>query len=367
MVILYALGVVTFILFLFYFLFSRFSFAKISEENTNTSISTFPVSLIVCAKNEAENLKQNIPLWLEQNHPDFELILINDASNDDTLEIMESFAETDSRIKICNVENNEAFWASKKYALTLGIKKATRTRLIFTDADCSPASQSWLKNMSQHFSEEKQVLLGYGAYKKEAGLLNALIRFETAMTAIQYFSYAQSGMPYMGVGRNLGYTSQLFYKHNGFISHIKIPSGDDDLFVNEVADSKNTAIVIDPNTFTYSEPKKTWKAWITQKRRHVSTAKHYKKSHRILLGLYYTCRLLFFVLIIAVMFTSFWKIGLILLGAKILFQYLAIGFGAAKLKEKTLIPFILFLDLLLLVMQLTIFMSNRTSKPTKWK
>jgi len=367
MILLYALGVVTFILILYYLLFSGFSFSKISEEKKHIPTSFLPVSLIVCAKNEAENLKQNIPLWLEQNHPNFELILINDSSHDNTLEVMEAFAENDSRIKISNVKNNEAFWASKKYALTLGIKKATHTQLIFTDADCSPSSQSWLREMSQYFSEEKQLLLGYGGYKKDSGILNALIRFETVMTAIQYFSYAKSKMPYMGVGRNIGYTSQLFYKHNGFISHIKVPSGDDDLFVNEVATSKNTVIVTDPETFTYSQPKKTWKTWRIQKRRHVSTAKYYKKSHQTLLGLFYFSKLFFIALVIANMFTPFWKIALTIVGLKVLFQMLVIGFGAAKLKEKSLIPFIILLDLLLLISQLSIFISNSVAKPTKWK
>lgn len=365
MILLYALGAITLILLLYYSLFARFSFAAISEEKK--PLSTFPVSLIVCAKNESENLRQNIPLWLLQNHPDFELILINDSSQDNTLEVMEEFAALDPRIKISNVENNEAFWANKKYALTLGIKKATHEHLVFTDADCSPAGNEWLIRMSQQFSEEKQLVLGYGGYKKNAGILNALIRFETAMTAIQYFSYAKSGMPYMGVGRNIGYTNSLFYKHNGFISHMKVPSGDDDLFVNEVATSKNTSIIDTPKAFTYSQAEKTWGSWWTQKRRHLSTASFYKKSHQLLLGLFYTSNFLFLALAITTILTPFWKIGMVIIGVKIVSQYLIIGFGAFKLKEKQLIPYILILDLLLLFLQMSIFISNSTAKPTKWK
>src|SRR5690606_24319853 len=145
----------------YYLLFLKFSFLKISEKLNSEK---YPVSLIVCAKNEAENLLKHIPQWQNQRYPNFEIILINDASNDDTLEVMESFAQNDPRIQIVDVKNNEAFWASKKYALTLGIKRAKNTRLIFTDADCYPASDEWLAQMASNFSDKKQLILGYGAY-----------------------------------------------------------------------------------------------------------------------------------------------------------------------------------------------------------
>jgi hypothetical protein len=293
MVLLYLLGIVVLINCSYFLLFSKFSFLKPSEGKTKKD---YAVSLIVCAKNEAENLRKNIPLWLEQKYPDFEIVLINDASSDDTLEVMESFAIEDPRIVIVNVKNNEAFWGSKKYALTLGIKRAKNKRMLFTDADCRPESTLWIKTMVSKFSKQRQLVLGYGAYEKHPGILNALIRFETLMTALQYFSYAKVGLPYMGVGRNMAYTSDLYYSTNGFMSHMKIPSGDDDLFVNEAATKTNTALCLNEEAFTYSEPKSTWTAWKLQKKRHVSTSKLYKLKHKFLLGSYYIFNLLFWIL-----------------------------------------------------------------------
>ncbi|HAT64488.1 MAG TPA: glycosyl transferase family 2, partial [Flavobacteriaceae bacterium] len=212
----------------YFILFSKFSMSIPSQIDTKEN---FPVSVIICAKNEAENLKKNIPAILNQEYPNFEVILINDASIDDTQDVIEAFAARDSRVHTVNIENNEAFWSNKKYSLTLGIKRAVNQRMLFTDADCQPASDQWLRQMVSHFSEEKQLILGYGAYRKERGFLNKLIRFETLMTAIQYFAYAKVGMPYMGVGRNLAYTCKLFYDNRGFMSHMRVASGDDDLFV----------------------------------------------------------------------------------------------------------------------------------------
>ena len=364
MLLLCALGLVVFINCCYYHLFSKFSFLKASEKKVTT---VYPISLLICAKNEAENLKANIPYWLNQDYPYFEIILINDASHDDTLEVIQSFAKKDARIQIVNVENNEAFWASKKYAITLGIKKARNERLLFTDADCRPASINWLQKMTSNFSEQKQLILGYGAYLKSSGLLNFLIRYETLLTAVQYFSYAKAGIPYMGVGRNLAYTSKLYLDNNGFTSHIKIPSGDDDLFVNEVATKHNTAICYDQDAFTYSNPKQSWKAWFLQKKRHIVTAKYYKSKHKFLLGFYYVSNMAFWILALTSIFLLDWKIPVALISFRFLFEFLIIGKAALKLEEKGLIPFIPFLELFLVLIQMSIFISNSASKPKRWK
>jgi len=364
MVLLYALAAVVFVNCVYFYIFSKFSYLKISEK---VSSEELPISLIVCAKNEEENLQKNIPLWLAQKHKNFELILINDASSDETLEIMEAFALKDERITIVNVENNEAFWGNKKYALTLGIKRAKNKRMLFTDADCTPASNNWLKEMTSHITDEKQIVLGYGAYNKQPGLLNSLIRFETAMTAIQYFSYAETGIPYMGVGRNLSYTSELYYDNNGFMSHIKVPSGDDDLFVNQAATKENIAICIDENAFTYSNPKTTWKSWKIQKKRHITTAKFYKPFHKFLLGLYYVSNILFWVLAFASILFLDWKIPVALIAFRLLIQYIIIGKGLLRLKEKSVIYFLPVYELFLVLAQMSIFISNKTSKTSRWK
>lgn len=364
MQLIYLFGLIAFINCFFYFLYLKFSFSK---SNQKTKSQNLPISLLISSKNEAENLKNHIPLWLSQNHPDFEIILINDASVDETLDVMEEFANCDSRIKVVDVKNNEAFWGSKKYALTLGIKKAKNEHMIFTDADCKPASDDWLSIMAGQFSDSKQLVIGYSPYIKTKGFLNRLIRYETLITAVQYFSYAKIGLPYMGVGRNLGYTAHLYYENRGFINHIKIASGDDDLFVNETANSKNTALCIHPKAFTYSIPEKTLKDWIKQKRRHYTTAKFYKPIHKILLGLNSFSVLFFWILVPFVLLSSYWKYGLIIILFRFLIQYLIIGKIGRKLKEKSLIYFIPFWELILIIFQILIFISGQKQNSTQWK
>ncbi len=347
------------------FIFSRFAFAK----SKSPSKKNIAISVIICAKNEVENLQQFIPSIVEQDYPDFEIVLINDASHDKTLEVIEAFAKLHNKIKVVNVENIEVFWGNKKYALTLGIKAATNDFLLFTDADCVPVSKHWITAMSRHFSNTKSIVIGYGSYKKsKVSFLNSLIRYETLLTAIQYFSYAKLGMPYMAVGRNLAYRREEFFKAKGFMSHMNIRSGDDDLFVNQVANSVNTTLCFSKNSFTESLPETSLKNWVKQKKRHISTSAYYKSKHKLMLGLFYLSQLMFWVLsIILLSFIFRWKAVLILVLLRFIVQYISIGFSAKKLNEQDTLILLPLLELFLIFSQFFIFISNLTSKPSNWR
>jgi glycosyltransferase involved in cell wall biosynthesis len=352
---------------IFYYLgiFGKFAFAK---PQTITP-KKLPVSVIVCAKNEEENVKKYIPLLAEQNYPDFEIVLIDDASSDETLEVFEQFENQYSNIRLVKVKNNEAFWGNKKYALTLGIKASTKDYLLFTDADCYPTSKEWITAMTSQFTMNKTIVLGYGGYEKtERSLLNKIIRFETVLTAVQYFSWTKTGFPYMGVGRNLAYKKEEFFNVNGFIEHIQVRSGDDDLFVNQAASKANTTIAYTPESFTYSKPKETYKEWFTQKRRHVATANYYKFFDKIQLGLFYSSQLLFFLLVIVLLAFQFqWIAVLALLATRYTIAWIVIGFSAGKLKENDLKVWFPVIEIVLIFTQINIFITNLFSKPVNWK
>ncbi len=345
--------------------FGKFSFAKAPK----TAAKKIGISVIVCAKNEADNVIQFIPLLAEQDYPNFEIILIDDASSDATLEIFEEFEKKYSNIRLVKVENNEAFWGNKKYALTLGIKASLKDYLLFTDADCYPATKDWITTMSSQFTMNKTIVLGYGAHQKISGsFLNKIIRFETMLTAIQYFSWSKLGYPYMGVGRNLAYKKEEFYNVNGFIDHMKIRSGDDDLFINQVANSKNTATCYLPESFTYSMPKTTFKDWFNQKRRHLTSADLYKPFDKVRLLLFYASQL-FFVLfsIILLAFQYQWIIVLSIVVIRYIFAWISLGFASGKLKEKDVMYWFPIIEIVLVFTQLNIFITNIFSKPLHWK
>lgn len=329
-----------------------------------------PVSLIVCAKNEENNLRSLLPSLADQHYPELEIVLVDDDSSDDSLGIMRSFenknALSNISIRIISIAKERS--KGKKYALTQGILASKNEVLLFTDADCIPTSKDWVQQMSQGFSNDLSLILGYGPYKKINGsFLNKLIRYETLLTAVQYFSYALKGKAYMGVGRNIAYKKELFLKANGFDNHQHIKSGDDDLFVSQIATGSNTAICDNPKSFTYSEPEKSFGNWLWQKRRHITTSNHYSYYHKFLLGLFYLSQLAFYVLIFtAILFQIHLAIVLPLFLLRIMFWYYILYKASNRLNEKDLIRFGPLYEISLIFIQLYIFLINRVSPPKHW-
>ena len=349
---------------LFYalYFYSRLMFYK-EEENFFSD----PISVIICAKDEADNLTRLLPKVLEQNYVNFEVILVDDQSKDNTEYVLKELERKYFNLKVVKIEDHINSRVGKKFALTLGIKAAKYDYLLLTDADCVPRSQNWLKEMVSKFSADKQIVLGYGAYKKENGLLNKMIRFDVFSVALQYFSYALAGIPYMGVGRNLAYKKSIFFDNKGFASHIHFPSGDDDLFIQEVANKQNVAITISSESHTISESKQRWKEWFFQRRRHITSSEKYKFSHKLFLGIWPVSQLLFWLTFGLLLFSeSTIFVALPLFCFRILIYYILYYFLMKKLKTSDLLLFFPLFELLHLVIQGIFVLLNFKKKPITW-
>lgn len=346
-------------------IFGKFAFAQ-PQEITPKRI---PVSVIVCAKNEAEKVKVFVPLLAEQDYPDFEIVLIDDASSDETLDLFEAFEKQYSNVRLVKVANNEAFWGNKKYALTLGIKAARKDYLLFTDADCYPATKDWITNMTSRFTMNRTIVLGYGAYEKvKKSFLNKIIRFDNMLTATQHFAWAKVGSPFSGEGRNLAYKKDEFFKVNGYIDHMSIRMGEDALFLNQAATKKNVTVCYTPESFTYSEPKKTFGAWRKQKRRQVFIAKFFRPLDIFQLRLFFLSQLLFIVLAIVLFALQYnWMFMGPVVVIRYLGSWLTMGYSAAKLKEKDTVYWYPVIEIILTFTQLNVFFTNLFSKPAHWK
>lgn len=335
---------VTFVqVFYYIWFFGRLAFFQKKEKRQSQQ---HPVSVIVCARDEDEALARNLPGILVQEYTTtHEVIVVNDNSVDDTKYILAELQKTFRKLHPINLSQEAKLIPGKKYPLSIGIKEAKYEIVLLTDSDCVPASEYWLFHMQDTFTPDIEVVLGYGPYHKLPGLLNKLIRFETFHTALQYLSYALAGVPYMGVGRNLSYRKELFFRNKGFSGINHIPSGDDDLFINKVATKRNTAIVIDPEAFTLSIPKKTWKEWMRQKQRHYTTGKYYKPLHKFLLGLYSLTLVLFYPLCILSFIFFDWRWTFPVLAIRLIIQAIILNKAMKKLKEADLFPWFILFDI----------------------
>ena len=319
-----AFASVVFIQLVYWILFLR-AFSK----RQSVQASGEPVSVIVCAHDEEENLKELIPLLLQQEYHAFEVVVVNDRSNDNTYDYLLEATKLHPRLKMVNVKDTPPHVNSKKYALTLGIRAASNDLILLTDADCRPNSMQWINSMSETFDEKTQFVLGFSPYNHAPGFLNHFIRFESLVTALQYFSFALFGNPYMGVGRNLAYRKSLFLEKKGFNNYLHVTGGDDDLFVNQHANGKNTKVQFSSAALVKSIPEKTFADFIHQKVRHLSVGKRYRAGHKILLGLFQASWFLAWVLGLTLIGLSFldYRLALVVAGAVVLrwiFQILGI-------------------------------------------
>ncbi len=348
------------------FVYSGFAFRKKKQALENTPSPA--VSVVICARNEEEFLQKNLPYILDQDYPEYEVIVVNDCSSDNTQNILNELQKKFPRLRSLVIQEDKVYKHSKKLPLTVGIRSAQYEYLVFTDADCRPAGRNWLKAMIGAFDDNTEIVLGYGGYGKKKGLTNYLIRMDTFQIGLQYLSLAIAGMPYMGVGRNLAYKKSLFLKQKGFAPYCHIPSGDDDLFVNKAATRFNTRIASGPDSVTISEPKESLKEWVRQKRRHVSTARYYKFSTLFILGTISISHYLFWLTFIPLMFTAWWQIGIALAAIRLMMQLLIFNKAMQKLGESDLLLYSPVIEWLLLFgFYPGVAISNMLFKRVTWK
>lgn len=356
-----------FVFIIVHYLINYLPLSSFKSVSFATDESLQPVSVVICARNEDDNLTEFLPKVLTQDYPNFEVIVVNDCSLDNTENVIDEFAKIFTNLRKANIKEDAYYKHGKKFAMLVGIKAATHNRILLTDADCYPSSDQWLRQMAAGFSEQREMVLGYGAYEKTKGLLNKLIRFDAFMIGVQYLSAAIKNKPYMGVGRNLAYTKDLFFKERGFSKHYHINSGDDDLFVNQAATNSNLNVCISKDAITYSKAKKTFKQWRLQKARHLTTAPLYKPATKAKLTFAYFSQYFFYLSLIALSFTfSTLLLIPILFFLKTIIQWIMLNKACKKLNEKDLLTGSFIYELILLFIYPIFHLTKLFYKPNKW-
>jgi glycosyltransferase involved in cell wall biosynthesis len=344
---------------LFYYLYF---YLELYRHKPHPASETPAVSVIICARNEAENLEKFLPSVLEQKYPDYEVIVVNDCSEDNSYDILGTFLEKYPHLKISTITKDPKFTHNKRFAQFIGIKAAKNDVLLFTDADCYPVSERWIEGMASHFDDNTSFVLGYGGYLRGKGILGRYIAYDTMTIALQYLSMALKGIPYMGVGRNLAYRRSLFFENKGFGNHNHLISGDDDLFVNSHA--------LAQAAHTRSVPSASAGEWMNQKKRHFTTAVYYKTRDKIILAAEPASRVIFHALFAVLLAFGFlWPVAAGIFVIRLITVATIFAFAGKRLSEPGMAGWSLLFDLVSPFINATLLTAGIIRKPgaNRWK
>lgn len=307
-----------------------------------------PVSVILCARNEAANLQKKLNTILQQDYPVWELLVVDDASTDATPRLLAHYERHYAHLRVLRLTQKKL--AGKKGALAAGIAAARYDSLLLTDADCMPASPRWIQRMAtQAIHDQATLVLGTGPYVGAPTWRTRWVQYETAYVAAQYSIAACWGMPYMGVGRNLWYTKAAYEAAGGFEAHQHLASGDDDLLVNAIATEQNTTLCLHPESVVYSEVPPTWRALYHQKTRHYSSSSSYRWQHQLALGALSISVVVFYVGMLGLMVVNPWNFLILVpvFGVRLMGQYRVYYRLLQAWQQTDVLPYVILLDALL--------------------
>lgn len=333
-----------------------------------------PVSVVVCARDATDLLQKFLPEVLTQNYPDFEVIVVNDGANEATEFLLRDLKVSYPRLRSSFVPHGTTNISTKKLALTLGIKAARYDWILFTDAECMPENENWIRTMMRNSTRGTEIILGYGAYLNKKGMLNRLITYDTLFSTLQYLGFAHAGIPYKGVGRNIAYHKKIFYRNNGFVPNLNLPSGDEELFVNRAANQFNTRIETNPDSITWSEPKTSLRSWIYQKESQLKVALEYSLKSKMSLIAEPVSRVLFYLTFITALVLTLLNHWWILAGIvafigliRFLCQLIIVNKSAALYSERRFSFDIVLFDLYLPLVTLKFLITGRMGHKARYQ
>ena len=318
-----------------------------------------PVSIVLCARDAYEYLVELIPALLKQDYPDFEIVVVNDCSDDETEEYLKDLERNEPRVKPVQLKQHLNFFNGKKFPLSMGIKSAKNDLIVLTDCNCMPVNNQWLRSVVNRYNTRTEIVIGYSPLVHKKSSLNRIMRFDNLQNGLLYLSAALKRHAYMGIGKNLSYRKELFYRNQGFISHYTTSVGEDDLFINQTATKKNTEVLIDAENAILTTPTSSFHLWMRQKASRYSTVSKYDSGSRLYLSLFYVSQFLFYASFIALLVLCAKPAFAITNGAVFYIPILAFFFllrfgtqmfiyhkASKRLGEKGLLPGLLVYDFL---------------------
>lgn len=263
------------------------------------------VSIVMVTHNEAAYLKDSLPYLLEQDYPDYEVVMVDYLSHDDTPFVLKVCSENYDNFKPVSFPEDVNMFQGKKYPLSIGIQSAKGDVILLTDPDCVPRSLTWVREMMKGYSVPGvKMVMSYAGIKQEKGLLNLFQQYDNLCDTASWMSASLSGHPYTATGRNLSYRRDFFFAQGAFCSHYSEPEGADDMFVNQNANGSNSILSLESGGFVDMEAKESFRQWRLLRRRRYATKRYYPTATKLRLALHPIAMVLFYAAIATLLVQS---------------------------------------------------------------
>ena len=270
---------------------------NVNNDTINKSDKELPgISIIITAKNEADNLRKNLPKVLNQEYPHFQVVVVNNSSTDNTSNVLDELKSKYPHLYTTFIPVGSNDRNDKKLAITVGIKAAKHNILLFTEPDTKPLSNKWVYEYAKAFNNNAEIVLGGCQLEINKSFFKKYILFDNLFSGIKYTSMALTKKPYMGIGRNMAFKKKLFFDYKGFSSILNIEDGEDNLFINKITKEHNTAVLLAPASMVVSNAINGFINWRNIKTNYVVSRKHYtgNKAKRLTFEVF--SRYLFYIL-----------------------------------------------------------------------
>lgn len=274
----------------------RFFKSKQGVEENKEEAAYLGITVIITAKNEAANLRSNLLDILEQDYPNFQVVVVNNGSDDSTAELLDDLSKIYSNLYVTYIPIGSEKLNNKKLAITVGIKAAKHDILLFTEPDSKPLSDKWILEVAREFNKGKEVVLGACRLIKKRGVVNNYIQYDNILNGIRYLTPALLKRPWFGIGRNMAYRKDLFYKEKGFSALLNVENGEDNLFIDKIANKDNIAVVLSNESLVESNVADSTRAWRKDRSSYLRTKKHLSKLFSRVFALEVVSRYLFYIL-----------------------------------------------------------------------
>ncbi len=252
------------------------------------------LSLIVCYRNEAANLPSLLKTLRIQTYKAFELILVDDFSEDNGATIIKSLLkDKDLSATFIDLKKHlgEEFrnTSNKKRGISLALSKSQTNTILLTDADCIMGPK-WIESMLYEFQIQK-LALGFGpvCFSKGTSLFTSFQEIDLmAMMACTKWTIRHK-IPMLGNAANMIFDKNAFIKLNGYADNIHLPSGDDIFLLQQfIAADQLVGFIETKDNIVLTNAEESMEGFVQQRIRWAGKSTAYKNNavKLTLLGIY---------------------------------------------------------------------------------